>query len=316
MKLSIVIPIYFEAGNIALLHERLTAVMQGMAMSDYEFIFVNDGSTDDSLALILELAQKDTHVRYVDLSRNFGHQIAVSAGLDVAQGEAVVIMDADLQDPPECIPTLYAEYQKGYEVVYAKRRTRAGESYFKKITAKLFYRLLSRLTSLDIPLDAGDFRLIDQQVVQVLRKMPERNKYLRGQISWIGFQQTHILYDRDSRHAGKTGYSLGKMLGFALDGITAFSDIPLRVATISGFVVSGIAFLLMIYALLARLVWQDYEPGWASTILSVLFIGGIQLLSIGIIGEYVNRIAHNVRGRPLYVVRDTNVDEKVRPKKE
>ncbi|MFK7968820.1 MAG: glycosyltransferase family 2 protein [Bacteroidia bacterium] len=307
IDLSVIIPIYNEEGNIKLLHERLTEVVQQMPIDSYEFIFVNDGSRDTSMALLMELAQRDEHVKYIDFSRNFGHQIAVSAGLDATRGEAVVIIDADLQDPPELILEMYTKYKEGFEVVYAKRRKRQGESFFKKITAKLFYRTLARITSLDIPLDTGDFRLMDHKIVNILNQMPEQNKFLRGQISWIGFNQTYVEYDRASRHAGSTGYPISKMLRFALDGITAFSDFPLRLATISGFVVSVIAFLLMIYALVSRLVWQDYQPGWASQMIAMLFIGGIQLLSIGVIGEYVNRIAANVRNRPLYVVRDSNV---------
>jgi len=308
MKLSVVIPTYNEQDNVPLLHTRLTAVMDKLEISEYEFIFVNDGSRDHTFARIVELSVTDPHVKYIDFSRNFGHQIAVTAGLDVAEGEAVVIIDADLQDPPEVIESLYEKYQEGYEVVYARRRKRKGESWFKKVTAKWFYRILARITSIDIPIDTGDFRLIDQKVVKVLRQMPEQNKYLRGQIAWIGFRQTDVLYDRHSRHTGETGYSIGKMLRFALDGITAFSDLPLRVATLSGFFVSGISFLLMIYALLSRFVWQKYVVGWTSIILCVLFIGGIQLICLGIIGEYINRISVNVRQRPLYVIRKSKLD--------
>ncbi len=308
-SISIIIPIFNEEGNIPLLYERLSHVLQGIG-SSYELIFVNDGSKDNSLVLILELAQKDEQVKYLDFSRNFGHQIAVTAGVEAAVGQTIVIIDADLQDPPELIADLYAKYQEGYEVVYAKRRKRKGETFFKKITAKLFYRLLAKITSLDIPLDTGDFRLIDRKVADILQQMPEKNKYLRGQIAWIGFRQTYVEYDRDSRHANQTGYTLGKMIGFAIDGITGFSNFPLRIATISGFAVSFIAFLLMIYALVSRFVWKDFQPGWTSTILSILFIGGIQLIAIGIIGEYIKRIADNVRDRPIYIIRDSNVDGK------
>lgn len=306
--LSIIIPIYNEEGNIPVLYERLTKVMQELGES-YELVFINDGSKDNSLALVMELAQKDDRVKYLDFSRNFGHQIAVTAGIDAAKGDALVIIDADLQDPPELIREMFEKYKEGFEVVYAKRRKRKGETIFKKFTAKIFYRTLARITTLDIPLDTGDFRLIDRKVAEVLKKMPEQNKYIRGQIAWIGFKQTYVEYDRDSRHAGETGYTLRKMLRFALDGITGFSNLPLRLATVAGFTVSGIAFLLMIYALISRFIWKDYEPGWTSLILSVLFIGGIQLIAIGIIGEYINRISTNVRNRPLYVVRETNVED-------
>ncbi len=306
--LSIIIPIYNEEGNIPVLYERLTQVMHKLGES-YELLFVNDGSRDNSLALVMELAQKDAQVKYLDFSRNFGHQIAVTAGIDAARGDALVIIDADLQDPPELIQEMFVKYKEGFEVVYAKRRQRKGETFFKKVTAKMFYRTLARITTLDIPLDTGDFRLIDRKVAEVLKKMPEQNKYIRGQIAWIGFRQTFVEYDRDSRHTGETGYTLRKMIRFALDGITGFSNLPLRLATIAGFTVSGIAFLMMIYALVSRLIWKDFEPGWTSLILSVLFIGGIQLITIGIIGEYINRISTNVRNRPLYVIRETNVDE-------
>lgn len=306
--LSIIIPIYNEEGNIPVLYERLTKVMKDLGES-YELLFINDGSRDNSLALVMELAQKDEAVKYLDFSRNFGHQIAVTAGIDAAKGDAMVIIDADLQDPPELILEMFEKYKEGFEVVYAKRRKRKGETIFKKLTARLFYRTLAKITTLDIPLDTGDFRLIDRKVADVLKKMPEQNKYIRGQIAWIGFRQTYVEYDRDSRHTGETGYTLSKMIRFALDGITGFSNLPLRLATVAGFTVSGIAFLLMIYALISRLIWKDYEPGWTSLILSVLFIGGIQLITIGIIGEYINRISTNVRNRPLYVIRETNVEE-------
>lgn len=304
--LSVVIPVYNEAGNLNLLYARLEKALAPMGLSR-EYIFVNDGSGDASLQLIQALAAGDSAVRFVDLSRNFGHQIAVSAGIDAATGQALVIMDADLQDPPELIPELYARYREGFDVVYARRRRRAGDSAFKRLTAKCFYRLLGRMTQLDIPLDTGDFRIISHKVAAVLRQMPEPNKFLRGQIAWAGFRQDAIEFDRDSRHSGASGYPFRKMLRFALDGITAFSDFPLRIATLAGFVVSGIAFLLMVYALLARLVWKDYVEGWASLMLSVLFIGGIQLLSLGIIGEYIHRINQSVRQRPLYVVRESNI---------
>jgi glycosyltransferase involved in cell wall biosynthesis len=265
-SLSVIIPIYNEEGNIPLLYDRLNGVMQEMGVS-YEYVFVNDGSRDASMSLIKDLAAQDEQVRYLDFSRNFGHQIAVTAGIDAARGQALAIIDADLQDPPELIAELYAKHQEGNEVVYARRRQRKGETFFKKATAKAFYRILSRITHFDIPLDTGDFRIIDHKVAEVLRNMPEQNKYLRGQIAWVGFKQAYVEYDRDSRHAGETGYTLSKMIRFALDGITGFSNFPLRLATIAGFAVSGIAFLLMIYALLGRLVFKTYEPGWTSIML-------------------------------------------------
>jgi polyisoprenyl-phosphate glycosyltransferase len=307
--ISIVVPIHNEEGNINVLHERLTQVLQAMAIS-YEIVLVNDGSQDRSLVLMRELADKDAHVRYLDLSRNFGHQIAVTAGLDHCLGKAVVIIDADLQDPPELIADLYKRHKEGFEVVYARRRQRKGEGFLKKWTAKLFYRILRRLTKIDIPLDTGDFRIIDRKVVNVLKQMPEQNKFLRGQIAWAGFRQTFVEYDRDERLTGKTSYTYAKMIRFALDGITAFSEAPLRFITMMGFAVSGIAFLLIIYAILSYFFSPGYQAGWASQMISFLFIGGIQLIGIGIIGEYLSRIGANVRQRPLYIVAEDNLEEK------
>lgn len=303
MKISTIVPVYNEADNLPLLHQRLTAVLQQLS-PNYELVFVNDGSRDGSMRILRELAATDPRVIYLDFSRNFGHQVAVSAGLDHCTGDAIVVIDADLQDPPEVIAELYAKMQEGYEVVYARRRARAGESWFKKTTAKWFYRLLASITHVDIPLDTGDFRIMARPVVEVLRQMPERNKFLRGQIAWAGFRQTFVLYDRQPRNAGETGYPLRKMLRFALDGITAFSDLPLRMVTVAGFAVSGLAFCIMLYALYSRFITEDFIKGWTSLILSVMFIGGIQLIGIGILGEYLSRINTNTQGRPLYVVRE------------
>jgi len=309
VELSVVIPIYNEEANIGELYRRLTALLLPMGLSGgYELIFVNDGSHDRSLSLLLDLAARDpAHVRYLSLSRNFGHQVAVTAGLDRAEGTAVVIIDADLQDPPELIPQLLTRLHEGYEVVYARRRSRKGESLGKKLTAKLFYRLLRLLTHVDIPVDTGDFRVISRKVVLALRQMPEQNKFLRGQISWIGYRQTYVEYDRAERTGGVTGYTYAKMLRFALDGITAFSDVPLKAAMGGGFLVSGIAFLVMLYTLYARFVTQRYEPGWPSLMVSILFLGGVQLIAVGIIGEYLARLGANVRQRPLYIVSEANL---------
>jgi len=307
MELSVVIPVYNEEGNIEALHQRLRAVAEELEV-DYELLFVNDGSRDRSLALIKALAERDPAVKYIDFSRNFGHQIAVSAGLDRARGAAITIIDADLQDPPELIADLYRKHREGYEVVYARRRRREGETWFKRSTAKAFYRLLSRLTNVEIPLDTGDFRIIDRRVAEVLRQMPERHKFLRGQISWIGFKQTFVEYEREARQAGETGYSLRRMIRFALDGITGFSDMPLKIVTYFGLIVSVFAFLVTCYTLYGRFVLKDYVPGWTSLMISVLFIGGIQMIAIGIIGEYLSRMNADVRQRPLYVVRESNLE--------
>lgn len=289
-----------------MLYQRLKAVIGAMGIS-YQFVFINDGSRDRTLALVHELSRQDPYVGYIDLSRNFGHQIAVTAGLDICTGAAVVIIDADLQDPPELIPQLYDKLLTGYEVVYAKRLSRPGENAAKLLTAKLFYRGLASITNVSIPVDTGDFRIISRKVVEALKLMPEQNKFLRGQISWIGFRQTFVEYDRAQRAGGETGYTYGKMLRLAIDGITAFSDFPLKLASLSGFVVSGIAFLVMLYTLYARFVTHDYQPGWASLMISILFLGGVQLIAIGIIGEYIGRLSANVRQRPLYLIADTNM---------
>ena len=306
--ISVVIPVYNEEKNMPLLFERLRSVLDQMQVT-YELIFVNDGSTDNTLPLLKSMAGANKSVNYISLSRNFGHQVAVSAGLDMATGIAVVVMDADLQDPPELIPELYAKMQQGFEVVYGRRIYRKGESHLKKLTAKFFYRLLSSITQVAIPLDTGDFRIMHAKVVKVLKQMPERNKFLRGQVAWIGFRQTWVDYIRDERSEGNTGYTYRKMIRLAFDGITSFSDFPLKMASMLGFIVSGGAFILMIYTLLARLVFNDYVEGWASIILSVLFLGGVQLICIGIAGEYLARVFNNVQGRPLYVIDEMKVKE-------
>jgi len=309
MLLSIIIPIYNEEKNIALLYNRLTTALQPIN-AHLELIFINDGSSDNSISLIKELSQKDPAVKYIDFSRNFGHQIAVTAGIDFAQGDALVIIDADLQDPPEVIVDLFKKFEQGYSVVYAKRALRKGENALKLLTAKVFYQILSKITSVNIPVDTGDFRIIDRKVVEVLKKMPEQNKFLRGQIAWVGFKQTYVEYEREERYAGKTGYTYKKMIKFALDGITSFSDLPLKIATLTGFGVSGIAFILMLYTLYSRFFSHNYVPGWPSLMITILFIGGIQLIGIGIIGEYIGRISSNTRNRPLYVINESNIKEK------
>jgi len=306
VDLSIVIPLYNEEKNIPILYEQLKNAVQSVT-SNHEIIFVNDGSRDGTIFELLKLAEQDSQVFYINFSRNFGHQIAVTAGLDHSKGDAVVIIDGDLQDPPELIPELYKKYQEGYEVVYAQRAKRKGESWFKKITAKYFYRILKKLTHINIPVDTGDFRLIDRKIVNCLKQMPEQNKFLRGQISWIGFRQTSVLFERRERLHGTTGYPFSKMLKFALDGITGFSDKPLAFVTKLGVFISGISFLIILYAIFMHLVMHDTISGWTSLIVSSMFIGGIQLLSIGIIGEYVNRINKNILNRPLYIIMDTNL---------
>jgi len=308
MDISVIIPVYNEEENVQNLYQRLSSVMHDLKVS-YELIFVNDGSRDNSLALVKLLAKKHSEVKFIDFSRNFGHQIAVTAGLDKTKGNTIVIIDADLQDPPELIGEMYDKWKEGYEVVYAKRKTREGESFLKLWTAKIFYRILGNLTSISIPVDTGDFRLIDKKIVEVLREMPEKNKFLRGQISWIGFNQTFVTYERQKRQGGETGYTYRKMLNFALDGITAFSDVPLKIVTYFGFIVSIFSFLVAIYALYSKFILEDYVQGWTSLIITILFLGGIQMIAIGIIGEYLSRMNHNIRNRPLYIVRESNIEE-------
>ncbi len=310
--LSIIAPIYNEEKNIPELIDRLQkAALQ--ITEQYEIILVNDGSHDGSLYQLRAATQRHQNIKYLSFSRNFGHQIAVTAGLDHATGKAIVIIDGDLQDPPELIPELYQKYTEGYKVVYAQRSERQGESWFKKITATLFYRILTQITNINIPIDTGDFRLIDQQVAAQLRRMPEHDKFLRGQIAWVGFRQTAVQFVRNERKYGTTNYPLSKMLRFAIDGITAFSNFPLRFASMAGIVVSSFAFLVILYALFSKFVLQQTISGWTSLIISSMFIGGIQLLTIGIIGEYISRINNEVRNRPIYIVEEQNFVSSVPP---
>lgn len=307
--LSIIIPIYNEEKIIPELYQRLTNAAKEIT-SDYELIFINDGSKDRSILELINLSQQDSKVYFINFSRNFGHQIAVTAGIDYCKGDAVVIIDGDLQDPPELIPEMYKKHQEGYEVVYAQREKRAGETYFKKITAQLFYRTLKKLTSVDIPLDTGDFRLIDRKIVEALKNMPEQNKFLRGQIAWLGFNQTSVVFNRDKRKHGKSGYPLSKMIKFALDGITGFSDKPLEYVSRLGFIISGLSFLIILYAIFSHFFLKQTITGWTSLIISSMFIGGVQMISIGVIGEYVARINKNILNRPLYLIQNTNIKQK------
>lgn len=306
MDLSVVVPIYNESGNLTELHQRLTAVLVKMGVI-YELVFVDDASTDGSLSMIESFADADPKVRYISFSRNFGHQIAVTAGLDVSNGNAVVIMDGDLQDPPELIKAMYEAWQNGASVVYAQRQQRSGESWFKRASAYIFYRVLKVLTSVPIPLDTGDFRLIDRQVVQALHAMPERHKFLRGQIAWTGFKSEAIPYERAPRGDGASGYTISKMFRLAWDAVTGFSSVPLKLVSWFGFAVSFLAFVLIGYAFWSKFVLGDVVRGWTSLIIVVLFLGGIQLLSIGIIGEYLSRMDANIRNRPLYLVKKSNI---------
>jgi dolichol-phosphate mannosyltransferase len=306
IDLSVIIPIYNEEMNLVPMNNRIIAALLPLQLH-YEIIYVNDGSKDNSLPIIMGLSEENASVKYIDFSRNFGHQIAISAGLEHAVGERIVIMDGDGQDPPELIPALLTKSKEGFEVVYAKRKKRKGESFLKKLTAKLFYRFLANITQIEIPLDTGDFRLIHRKVQKVLLNMPEQHKYLRGQIAWIGFNSTFVEYDREERMGGNTKFTYGKMMRFATDGISGFSNWPLKVATMLGFAVSGIAFMLIVYSLYQKF-YGFTEVGWTSLHISVLFLGGVQLLGIGILGEYLGRVSENVKNRPTYIVKNSNIE--------
>ena len=301
---SVIIPMYNEEEVIEHTYERLKEVMD-QTSEPYELIFVNDGSRDRTVELIEMISQFDSHVRLIDFSRNFGHQIAISAGMDYAQGDAVIVIDADLQDPPEIILQMIEKWKEGYEVVYGKRLKRKGETLFKKLTAKLFYRLLRSMTNVDIPIDTGDFRLIDRKVCQVLRGLKEKNRFVRGLISWIGFRQTSVEYVREERFAGETKYPLKKMISFALDGITSFSYKPLKIASYVGFALSLGGFIYLFIVIFQRLFTETTAEGWTTIVALNLIFNGIILMLLGVIGEYIGRIYDESKDRPLYIVRET-----------
>jgi glycosyltransferase involved in cell wall biosynthesis len=300
---SVVIPMYNEEEVIQETYRRLKTVMDQSGESD-ELLFVNYGSRDRSAQIISQLAKTDSNIRLIDFSRNFGHQIAVTAGMDYASGQAIVIIDADLQDPPEVILRMLEKWREGYEVVYGKRLKRHGETIFKKATAYLFYRILGALTNDKIPKDTGDFRLIDRKVCDAMKKLNEKNRFLRGMINWVGFRQVAVEYVRDERWAGETKYPLKKMLKFASDGIFSFTYKPLKLATYLGFLLSFSGFLYLLYVLYQKLFTDSTTAGWASLIAVNLVFNGIILLILGILGEYVGRIYEEVKGRPLYIVKE------------
>ena len=300
--ISIVVPLYNEEGNVRTLVARISAIMHGIT-SHYELVCINDGSKDATLTILRELAQTNAHIVIVNLSRNFGHQLAATAGLDTATGEAVVLMDGDLQDPPELIAAFVERWRAGYDVVHATRRSRRGESFFKLFTARLFYRITRKLTNVSIPVDTGDFRLMSRRVVDALKRTRETHRFIRGLVSWVGYNQIGVDYDRDERLSGETKYPVSKMLTFAIDGITSFSQVPLRLASYLGFATSGFAFVYAIVNIILKLLHRN-QPGFTSTIVAVLFLGGVQLISLGILGEYIGRIYDEIKARPLYLIAD------------
>ncbi len=300
---TIIAPIYNEIDNIQTLYQRVCEVMDSTG-EPWEFVMVDDGSSDGSTDAILELKKKDDKIVPVIFARNFGHQIAVSAGLDYSSGDAVVIIDADLQDPPEVILDLIEKWKEGYEVVYATRSSREGESWFKLFTASAFYRLIQRITDVNLPMDTGDFRLLDRKVVRVMGQMREKHRFLRGMSVWIGFRQTGVEYERAERFAGETKYPLKKMFKLASDAITGFSYFPLQLATYLGFAITGISFLAVLGLIILRLAGSQFLMGQAAVLIAVLFLGGVQLLSLGMLGEYIGRLYDEAKDRPLYIVRE------------
>jgi dolichol-phosphate mannosyltransferase len=305
---SVVCPIFNESQTIHELYQRLKDVLDELN-EPWELLLVDDGSTDGSTEMIRELASQDGRVRPVIFARNFGHQLAVTAGMDYARGQAVVIMDSDLQDPPELLPELIAKWREGFEVVYAVRAEREGESWFKLFTASLFYRLIYRITDVKIPMDTGDFRLLDRKVVNVMKQLRERHRFLRGLSVWVGFRQTGVEYRRAARFAGETKYPLKKMLKFASDAITSFSFLPLQLATYLGFLAAGVSILSIPVVIALRLFVKDFPlQGQATTLIAVLFLGGVQLISLGILGEYIGRLYDEAKDRPLYIVREAPED--------
>lgn len=302
-KYSVVVPMFNEEEVIERTYEALTAVMERTG-EPYELVFVNDGSRDATEAKAASICAADPRVKLVNFSRNFGHQIAITAGMDYAEGDAVIVIDADLQDPPEVMLEMIAKWKEGYDVVYGKRKRRKGETWFKRATAAMFYRFLRAMTNVELPVDAGDFRLIDRKVCDVMRRLTERNRYVRGLVSWVGFRQTHVEYVREERFAGETKYPLRKMIAFALDAVTSFSYKPLKIAVYLGFLLSICSFAYLLVVLYLRLFTDATVEGWASIVAVNLLFNGIVLMILGLIGEYIGRIYDESKNRPLYIVRE------------
>ena len=301
IRYSIIVPLYNEEEVVCETHKRLTETMSSTG-ENYEIVYINDGSRDNTERLVKDIMENDKNVCLINFSRNFGHQTAISAGMDNARGQAVVVIDADLQDPPEVILDMIAKWKEGYDVVYGKRTVREGETAFKKVTAKLFYRFLSSMTPIDIPNDTGDFRLIDRKVCDAMKGLSEKNRYVRGLVSWVGFKQTCVEYVRKQRFAGETKYPLKKMLRFAGDAITSFSYKPLKLAGYAGYTLSIASFIYLLYIVIRKLTIGDFSIGWASTVAISLFFNGVVLIVLGIMGEYIGRIYDECKGRPLYII--------------
>ena len=307
MKLiTILIPCFNEENSLDLLYERLQNMTSQLSRYRFQILLVNDGSKDNTLAKMQELHTKDSTVSYLSLSRNFGKENAMLAGLDFAEGDAVILLDADLQDPPELIPQMIEEWEKGYDDVYARRRSRAGETWFKKASAHWYYRILQKFADIDIPSDVGDFRLLDRQAVDALCSLRERQRYTKGLFSWIGYNKKELLFDREPRAAGNSKMNFLKLFGLAVDGITSFSVAPLRLASVLGIIISTIAFVYLIFVIAKTLLFGDPVAGYPSMISIILFMGGIQLIVLGIIGEYVGRIFYESKRRPDYLVSEYN----------
>ena len=304
VEISVVVPAYNEESNLEYLLERLELVLKSLNTT-YEIVFVNDGSKDNTLKRLIEYHDRNPAIKIIDLSRNFGKEIALTAGLKYANGAAVIPIDADLQDPPELIAKLVAKWREGYDVVYATRRSRSGESWLKRLTAFMFYGTISKMSKVSIPVNTGDFRLLDRRVVDAIAQMPERTRFMKGMFAWVGFKQTSILFDREPRFDGQTSWNYWKLWNFALDGIASFSSLPLKVWSYIGLVISFFALLYAAFLLILTVITGSDVPGYASLIISILFLGGIQLISLGVLGEYLGRIYQEVKQRPLYFVRET-----------
>ena len=303
VEISVIIPCYNEKENIDYLFQRLIEILDKLKTT-YEIICVNDGSQDETLKILLEYHQKQPQIKVINLSRNFGKEIALTAGIDYAAGKAIIPIDADLQDPPELIEQLIAKWREGYDIVYATRRARQEESWLKSFTANAFYKIIDKLTHFSFPRNAGDFRLLDRKVVEALKQIPERNRFMKGLFAWVGFKQTSVLFDRHPRFQGTTSWNYWKLWNFALDGITSFSFLPLKVWSYIGLCVSFLSLLYASFIVIRTIVFGVDLPGYASLMVAVLFFGGIQLISLGIIGEYLSRVYEEVKGRPLYLVRE------------